>query len=49
MKKIYIVPQCEEIELKYLGMLCVSGGFGGDADSPGKSRMFDDWDDNEEW
>ena len=37
MKKKYIMPQAEEIEIKLTSMLCVSGGFGDDADGPAQS------------
>ena len=46
MKKIYIIPQLEVIELNYAGLLCLSGDLGGIADEPGKARDFG-WDDED--
>ena len=47
MKKIYMIPKAEVIELETIGMLCSSVGseLGGYADSPGKAREWDDWSD----
>ena len=46
MKKQYLKPEIEIIQLEQRGMLCISGGLGGEASGPAKSRMFDDdWDD----
>ncbi|MBO6032991.1 MAG: hypothetical protein J6T44_09210 [Prevotella sp.] len=50
MKKTYIIPQMEVIGLRLTIFLCssgITGDLGGIADEPGKSRLFDDWD--EEW
>jgi len=52
MKKEYIAPETEAIEIETAGMLCSSpleGGFGDDATTPAKAREFyDDWDYEEE-
>ena len=40
MKKQYIIPQTEIVEMNYRGILAVSGSFGGDADSPAMGRDF---------
>ena len=34
MRRQYIMPTVEEIELKMASMLCVSGKLGGDAEEP---------------
>lgn len=44
MKKQYIIPQTEIVELKYSGMLAVSGTLGGEATGPAMGRGFDDSD-----
>ena len=50
MKKEYIMPVMEKIELKMTSMLCVSGDLGGDADEPAHSPEMDDFaDDIEDW
>ena len=49
MKKTYIIPQIDVIELKYSGLLCgsgIDGDLGGIADEPGKARDFG-WDDED--
>lgn len=43
MKKQYIMPQVEEIELKMTSMLCVSGDLGGDANEPAHSPEMEDF------
>lgn len=49
MKKKYIAPKMETIEIVTAGMLCVSTDIGDDATIPGKARFLDeDWDDWEE-
>jgi hypothetical protein len=53
MKKIYMAPETEAIEIEIGGMLCNSPGsatssdIGGDAFEPGKARFLDDWDEEE--
>ena len=49
MKKVYIIPQLEVIELNYAGLLCLSGDLGGIADEPGKARLYDDWEEESDW
>ena len=41
MKKQYIIPKAEEIELEMTFMLCVSGDLGGDADEPAHAPDMD--------
>ena len=49
MKKMYIAPEMETIEIVPAGMLCISTGIGDDATIPGQARFLDeDWDDFEE-
>ena len=43
MKKQYIMPKAEAIELKMTSMLCVSGDFGGDANEPALSPEMEDF------
>ena len=48
MKRMYLTPESIIIDLETAGMLCLSGGLGGDAEEPAKARMMgDDWDDEE--
>lgn len=51
MKKLYIIPATEIIEIELTEMLCVSTSFGEDADKPANARgVFsdeDDWDTEE--
>ena len=45
MKKTYMIPMTEVIDLEPSGMLCSSnltGSFDGDADNPGKAPLFED-------
>ena len=50
MKKQYLKPEIEITKLEQDGMLCISGGLGGDANEPAKGRMCDDdWDDWDNW
>jgi len=42
MKKEYIEPQMEVIEMLPEGMLCLSGLIDGDATEPGMARLFAD-------
>ncbi|SFW10796.1 hypothetical protein SAMN02910409_0210 [Prevotellaceae bacterium HUN156] len=43
MKKEYMEPLMEAVEIATMGMLCVSGGIDDDpATDPAKSRLFDD-------
>ena len=44
MKKKYIIPEVEEIEIELLSILCLSGDIGGDASDP---ALAPDLDDNE--
>ena len=46
MKKSYLKPETEVIEIESAGMLCLSTGVG-DADKPALSPEFGDWDDDE--
>lgn len=48
MRKEYIEPQLELIVMQPEGMLCLSGGIGGNADEPGHARVFDFGDENYE-
>ncbi|MBR1881199.1 MAG: hypothetical protein IJ804_10720 [Prevotella sp.] len=41
-KKKYMMPKTEEIEIKMTSMLCVSGDFGDDADEPALSPLLGD-------
>ena len=41
MKKQYIMPKVEEIELNMTFMLCVSGELGGDANEPAHAPDMD--------
>ena len=43
MKKQYIMPKAEEIELKMTSMLCLSGGLGGDAEEPALAPDMDNF------
>jgi len=43
MKKEYIMPKSEEIEIKLATMLCVSGDIGGDATEPAFSPEMEDF------
>ena len=46
MKKEYIAPETETIDIDTAGVLCSSpleGGFGNVATTPAKAPMFDDW------
>lgn len=51
MKKEYMEPQMEVIEMLPEGMLCVSGDINGEATDPAHARMFgfedDDFEDEE--
>ena len=40
MKKIYIKPSIEQTKISITRMLCLSGGLGGDATKPARSREF---------
>ena len=42
MRKEYIEPQMDVIEMLPEGMLCVSGEIDGDATEPGMARFFAD-------
>ena len=44
MKKKYIIPEVEEMEIELLSILCLSGDIGGDASEP---ALAPDLDDNE--
>ena len=44
MKKKYIIPEVEEMEIELLSILCLSGDIGGDASDP---ALAPDLDDNE--
>ena len=50
MKKTYIIPQVDVIDLEYSGMLCSSnltGNIDGSASDPAHAHAFD-WDDEED-
>lgn len=40
MKKIYIEPSIEQTKISITRMLCLSGGLGGEATKPARSREF---------
>lgn len=48
MKKLYVTPNIEIIDMELSGMLCLSTPLNGDADGPANARLFDgdldDWD-----
>ena len=44
MKKKYIIPEVEEMEIELLSILCLSGDIGDDASEP---ALAPDLDDNE--
>ena len=48
MRKDYIEPQTEAMEMQPESMLCESGVINGEATEPGMVRFFDDEDLNEE-
>jgi len=45
MKKTYIEPETEALEIECIGMLCTSTGtfVGGDADEPAHAREYEEW------
>ena len=43
MKKQYIMPKAEAIELKMTSILCVSGDLGGDANEPALAPDMDNY------
>lgn len=45
MKKKYIIPEAEVIEIDLQTMLCISGGLGGDASDPALAPEFEESDD----
>ena len=45
MKKTYMIPETEVIDMELFGMICTSdlgSDLGGDADNPAKARLFED-------
>ena len=42
MKKKYIIPEVEEMEIELLSILCLSGDIGGDASEPALGPELDD-------
>jgi hypothetical protein len=42
MRKEYIEPQMEVIDMRMQSMLCISGGLGGDAKEPGMAPELDE-------
>ena len=42
MKKKYIIPEVEEIEIELLSILCLSGDLGGNASDPALAPELDD-------
>ena len=45
MKKTYMTPETEVIEIEIVSMICTSdleGELGGDADNPAKARLFEE-------
>lgn len=51
MKRIYTEPSLKVMAIKLSGMLCISGGLGGDATENAKAREWGfDWDlEEDEW
>ena len=46
MRKEYIEPQMEVIDMRMQSMLCISGGLGGDAKEPGLAPELDELDED---
>ena len=44
MKKKYIIPEVDEIEIDLLSILCLSGDLGGNASDPALAPEFDESD-----
>ena len=42
MKKKYIIPEVEEMEIELLSILCLSGDIGDDASEPALGSELDD-------
>lgn len=42
MKKLYIIPESELIDIEVAGMLCLSTGIGDDAEGPAQAPPFDE-------
>lgn len=48
MKKQYIVPHTDIVEMRYSGILAVSGNLGDDATGPAMGRDLFDFDDTDD-